>query len=114
MSQNLLPEKFANLEKYLVEWDLPNEEARFKKLHSTNMVDLKDFYDAMCNRIEEILDYLDQFNVNELFSEEKKLYDLTMTFAEVAHPIDLNWQEVDFPDAYAWEKFEFRSVSVGR
>ena len=71
MSQNLLPKQFTDLEKYLVEWGLPNEEARFQKLHSTNMVDLKDFYDAMCNRIEEILDYLDQFNVNELFLEEK-------------------------------------------
>ena len=47
MSQNLLPKQFTDLEKYLVEWGLPNEGARFQKLHSTNMVDLKDFYDAM-------------------------------------------------------------------
>jgi hypothetical protein len=35
-----------------------------------------------------------------------------MTFAETAHPIDLNWNDVDFPDAYPWDKFEFRTVSA--
>ena len=37
---------------------------------------------------------------------------LSLAFAETAHPIDLGWSDVDFTDAYPWDRFEFRTVST--
>ena len=112
MSNQNLPSQFSDLQNFVDEWALDNEAARYQKLHSVTLPQLKVFYEAMLSRIEIILPYLDQYTISSLPSDAKVLYNLTMTFAETAHPVDLNWTDVDFPDAYAWDQFEFRTVSV--
>ena len=107
-----LPASFADLEIFVPEWALKSEAARFQKLHQVTLAQLRLFYDALLPRMEEILLYLNQYKIQELPADAKTLFHLAMTFAETAHPIDLNWNDVDFPDAYPWDKFEFRTVSA--
>jgi hypothetical protein len=107
-----LPLKFGDLEVFVSDWALKSEVARFNKLHQVTLPQLRVFYDAMLPKIEEILLYLNQYKIQELPADAKILFYLAMTFAETAHPIDLNWADVDFPDAYPWDKFEFRTVSA--
>jgi hypothetical protein len=111
MSARPLPEQFAELAPFVEDWAQPTERERYRKLHTSTIQELRAFYDAMLPRMDAILDWLDQFDVNELPPDARTLYELAMTFAETAHPIDLRWPHVDFTDAYPWERFEFRTVS---
>ena len=113
MPSRKLPEAFADLQPFVEEWALTNERERFLKLHAVTIDQLRAFYDAVLPRLEDVLKYLDAFRISELPEDERTLYDLAMTFAETAHPIDLKWKATDFPDAYDWRKFEFRTVSAG-
>ncbi len=113
MPSRKLPESFADLAPFVDEWALTSEHDRFHKLHAVSIEHLRKFYDAMLPRLEPALHYLDQYKIGELPDDARTLFDLAMTFAETAHPIDLKWQDVDFPDAYPWDKFEFRTVSLG-
>jgi len=113
MPSRKLPEAFSALQPYVDDWALTSERERFVKLHSVGIEQLRAFYEAMLPRLQAVLDHLNRFSIRELPEEERTLFDLAMTFAETAHPIDLKWQDVDFPAAYPWQKFEFRSVSAG-
>lgn len=113
MPSRMLPEAFADLEPYVDEWALTCERDRFMRLHSATIDELRAFYDAMLPRLEQVLQYLNQWKIGELPPQALTLYDLALTFAETAHPIDLKWKDVDFPDAYPWQQFEFRTVSAG-
>lgn len=106
-----LPEAFSDLALFVPEWALPSEEMRFHKLHSVKLEDLQAFYDVMLPRLPAIMDYLGQFKLHDLPAQARTLFDLAMTFVETSHPIDLGWGDTDFPGAYRWQAFEFRSIS---
>ena len=107
-----LPPRFAHLASFVGDWALSSEQARFHKLHTTSFEDLRRFYEAMLPEMDAILQHLKGFPVDDLPPPEEALFQLAMTFAETAHPLDLGWKTVDFPAAYPWERFEFRSVSL--
>ena len=107
-----LPPRFAHLDRFVEGWAQPSEKARFVKLHSSSFEELKDFYDAVLPEMDAILTHLKQHPVDALPDSERTLFHLAMTFAETAHPLDLGWKDTDFPEAYPWHRFEFRSVSL--
>jgi hypothetical protein len=106
-----LPNEFSDLQLFVNDWALTTEKERFDRLHSITLDQLKPFYDTMLARMDSILEYLNQFRMGDMPSDARTLFDLSMTFAETAHPLDLKWTDVDFNDAYPWHKFEFRTVS---
>ena len=106
-----LPVAFSDLTPFVAEWALRTERERYLKLHSVTLEHLRVFYDAMLPRMDEVLTYLNQWEVQNLPPDARTLFDLTMTFSETAHPLDLNWKHVDFTNAYPWQGFEFRTVS---
>jgi hypothetical protein len=106
-----LPEPFADLQAFVDKWALTTEKERFDLLHSITLDQLRPFYETMLPRMDAVLDYLNQFRMGDMPSDARTLFDLSMTFAETAHPLDLKWTHVDFNDAYPWQKFEFRTVS---
>ena len=65
MNTPLLPSEFADLEPYAAKWCLPNEPARYATRLSSTMDELQSFYDAMFPRGEAVLDYLDQFPLDD-------------------------------------------------
>ena len=111
MSQRQLPPDFADLARFVDEWALSTEQQRYEQLHRHSLEHLRAFYEVMLPRMDAILIYLNQYTVQTLPADAKTLFDLAMTFSETAHPIDLGWADVDFPGAYRWDKFEFRTVS---
>ncbi len=107
-----LPAGFADLEPLVSDWALPNEQARYLKLHASTLLQLKAFYDAMLPRMDAVMEFLKTQPVEGMAPEAEVLFQLAMTFSETAHPLDLGWKDVDFPSAFAWERMEFRTVST--
>lgn len=108
----ILPAGFSDLEPLVAEWALPNEQARYLKLHATTLPQLKSFYDNMLPRMDAVMEFLKAQPVEGMAPEALALFHLAMTFSETAHPLDLGWKDVDFPSAFAWERMEFRTVST--
>ena len=111
MTDKTLPAAFADLAPHVERWALATERERYLRLHGSSLAELRVFYDAMLPRIGAVIDYLNQYSLAALPAHARTLFDLAMTFSETAHPIDLNWDDVDFDSAYDWNKFEFRTVS---
>lgn len=107
-----LPAGFADLEPLVAEWSLPNEQARYVKLHASTLPQLQAFYDAMLPRMDAVMAFLKTQPVEGMAADAQTLFHLAMTFAETAHPLDLGWKDVDFPSAFAWERMGFRTVST--
>ncbi len=108
---SVLPPEFAGLEAFVDEWALENERDRFAKLTATPIETLRAFYDAMAPRAEEIADFLDALDLDDLPDDARTLFHLLITFVETAHPIDLNWATTDIEDAFPAERFGFGDVS---
>lgn len=112
MHARMLPAQFAQLQPFVAEWGLPDERARYEKLAASDIPTLRVFYDAMMERIDEIIVYLDAFPLDAMPAEAATLFDLALTFMETAHPIDLNWPITDIEDKFPAERFRFLPPSA--
>ncbi|MGH9343061.1 MAG: hypothetical protein ACRD19_04800 [Terriglobia bacterium] len=102
-SQKRLPERFHDLERYL-EWALLTEQARTAKRHASSMQEIRAFYDAMVDRLEEILQHLNGFTLENVPDDTNTLLLLTMSLAEVAPAVE-NFGQPDVVDGYHWSRF---------
>lgn len=112
MTSTTLPPAYADLGRFTGEWLLRDEKSRYDKLLRTSLDDLRVFYDAMLPRMEAIILYLNGFPLDAMPEDAKNLFDLSMTFMETAHPIDLNWKSTDIDDKFPADRFEFYPPSV--
>lgn len=110
---NALPAQFADLERFVPLWALTNEKARHVNLLARSIPELREFYDAMLPRMEEVTRYLNSFALDKMPPDAQTLFDLALTFMESAHPIDLRWNSTDIEDKFPAERFEFLAVSGG-
>ena len=88
MSERVLPEPFADLERF-VGWALATETERSRKRQSSAMAEIQALYDAMLPRMEAILEYLDPFPLDAMPVEAQRLLHLTLSLAEVAPAVEL-------------------------
>lgn len=106
-----LPPEFIELQPFVSDWALSNEQDRFVKLTQSSIESLRHFYDAMVPRAEEIADYLNALGLDDLPDDARTLFYLLITFVETAHPIELNWKTTDIEDAFPAERFGFGETS---
>jgi hypothetical protein len=111
MTTRSVPPTFAELQPFVAQWALRSEEERYALLHAVTMAQLRQFYDIMMSRLPEVLEYLNGFPLDELPDDAQTLFDLAMTLAHTAHPIDLKWKDTDFKGACDWRKMGFASMS---
>ena len=83
-----LPPQFSALSPFVAEWALPTEADRLMKLTASSIAELKDFYDAVFPRAEEIKAYLMPLRLDAMPEDARTLFDLLLTFIETARPID--------------------------
>src|SRR4051794_8889488 len=107
----MLPPAYSDLERFTSDWLLRNEKDRYDKLLRTDMEDLRAFYDAMLPRMEEIILFLNQHPLDGMPPDVQNLFDLSMTFMESAHPVDLRWKHTDIEDKFPAERFHFHPPS---
>ena len=88
VQSNLLPDGFEGLDEFVEEWALPLESARMQKRWSSTMEEITQFYDAMAEQIEAILDHLDRFDLKDLPERQKRLQLMTLSLAEAASAVE--------------------------
>ena len=83
-----LPAQFADLERFTDKWVLTTEAARHHTRLNSTFEELKDLYDTMLPRMEEIILYLNNFKLGELPEKEDNLMKLALGFMEVTCAVE--------------------------
>lgn len=98
-----MPSQFADLLPFLKNWSLQSQMARTEKRLSSNMEELTDFYNAMLPRMQEILDYLDQYSLQDMPEDANELLNLAYSMAEIAPAVEM------FQQVYVTPTFDARN-----
>jgi hypothetical protein len=94
-----LPTEFADLEPY-ADWALETEAERYAKRLASTMDELQTFYDAAFPRLEDLLAYLDAFELKELPDEATRLLWLGYSLVNASFPVEV-WRQPRVPDSGA-------------
>jgi hypothetical protein len=94
-----LPADFADLEPFAA-WAIPTERARYDKRLASTMDELQAFYDAAFPRMEDAMSYLEQFSMDALPDDAKRLLWLYCALVTVSFPVEV-WHQPRVPDSGA-------------
>jgi hypothetical protein len=86
-----LPEGFQLLEGFVETWSLPTRSERFQKRVATKFEDVKQFYEALLPRMDDIVRHLNTFPIadrDNLPAAETALFQLALSFMEVALAVE--------------------------
>jgi hypothetical protein len=83
----MFPAQFSDLERFAM-WALPTEKERNILRRSSDYTDIKDFYDTVLARIDPMLDYLDEFPLDNLPEDAGRLLLLALALSEVAPAVE--------------------------
>ena len=104
MSGPALPEQFRDLQSWAQFWALRTEAKRHARRLESTIDELRAFYDAMMPRIDGILAYLSEFQLENLTPESDRLLLLTFALAEIAPAVELYGQP-EVPNGYDSRRF---------
>lgn len=108
MPERLFPEAFQDLEKWSA-WALATEQERSDKRQASTMAEIRAFYDAMLARTEAVLAYVEQFPLDAMPENARRLFFLTLSLAEVASAVELFGQPY-VVDGYDIKRFVMQRV----
>ena len=94
-----LPAEFRDLDPF-ADWAIPTERARYAKRISSTMDELQAFYDAAFPRLEAAASYLEQFGLDALPEDAKRLLWLFCALVTVSFPVEV-WRQPRVPDSGA-------------
>lgn len=103
MPEARLPEQFRDLEQWMA-WSLETEGERSDQRQASAMADITAFYEAMLARMDDVLPYLEQFSLDELPDDAKRLFYLTLSLAEVAPAVE-QFGQPSVVDGYDIKRF---------
>lgn len=89
MSDQMLPDQFKDLEPFVGAWARPTSAERQRKRLSSTMEEIQAFYDAILPRMGAIIEYLNQFPLDDMPEDAKRLSYLTLSLAEIASAVEL-------------------------
>lgn len=103
-AEPMLPGRFSDWEPYAATWCLATERARREqRMHSTQ-AQLEQFYTAVKPRLDEAIQYLNGFPLDELPVGERNLLNLTLSLVEISVAVELFFNPWPL-DAYPWQEF---------
>ena len=101
----LLPEQFAGLEPLVGTWAFPTELQRSQQRWAATADDYREFYEAMLPLLDQVLDYLDQYQPGAVPEAALPLYYLALAFAEAAPHNELYECSNTVPNSFAAQRF---------
>jgi hypothetical protein len=100
MAHQLLPDEFADLESFAPHWVLRTERERYAKRLASSMEQMQAFYDAAFPRARAAVNYLNQFELDNLPEQARNLLYLLFSLVMVSFPVEV-WKQPHVPDAGA-------------
>jgi hypothetical protein len=94
-----LPSEFSDLEPF-ADWAVQGERARYAKRIANTMDELQAFYDAAFPRLEDAMAYLEQFELDSMPDDAKRLLWLYCALMTVSFPVEA-WRQPRVPDSGA-------------
>ena len=101
----MLPKKFAALEPFVDLWAFDTELQRSQRRWSASEQEYRDFYNAMMPVLDEVLDYVDQYELGKIADEALALYHLALAFAEAAPHNELYECANQVPNSFTASRF---------
>lgn len=101
-----LPEQFQQLQKFANIWALPTELQRSEQRWIANEAQYQDFYDAMLPILDDVLAYLDQYQIGAIPENVLPLYHLALAFAESAPHTELYANQSQVPNSFEASRFQ--------
>jgi hypothetical protein len=95
-----LPAGFEDLGPFTGQWVLPDQRARYLARLDASMDDMQAFYDATMARIDDVLAYLEQYQVDDLSDDGVHLLWLYCALCTVSFPVEV-WRQQRVPDSGA-------------
>jgi hypothetical protein len=92
-SASQLPEQFKELQPLVDDgWALRTERERNAKRLSSSMAEIRNVYDSLFPRMDEIVNYLNQCPLDDMPEEARTLLNLTLALAEVSPAVEFYGQ----------------------
>ena len=104
MADKRLPDQFRELEPLASFWSLPTEAERHAKRLASSIAQLRSFYDTLMPRIDDVLAYLSEFQLENLSPEGRNLFYLACSLAEIAPAVEL-FGQAEVPAGYDSRRF---------
>lgn len=95
----VFPDGFAELEPF-ADWAVHGERARYARRIASTMDELQTFYDAAFPRVEDAMAYLEQYELEALPEEGKRLLWLFCALVTVSFSVEA-WRQPRVPDSGA-------------
>jgi hypothetical protein len=101
----LLPSPFADLEPLAEKWSLATQQERENRRRASTPTEIRTVYDTLLPRMDTILDYLNQYTLDNLPEEAKRLMYLTFSLAEVAPYVECYHSIPQVPNSFEDTRF---------
>ena len=107
MSNQSLPSEFSDLQPLVADWALPTLKERLRKRTSSDMDELKAFYEVISARMEAVMEFLTGHPPKEedMAPDVLALVYLAKSFMEVGLAVEL-FHAPDEPDVFDFERME--------
>jgi hypothetical protein len=102
-TEHPLPAAFQDLAPFLG-WALAKEQERMQKRLASTMAEIVAFYEAMLARMEAVVEYLQQFPADRLPPQGQALFQLSLSFIEVANAVEL-YKQPRLPNGFNPARF---------
>ncbi len=89
----------AAIEPLLDIWGLPSATQRVAKRTASSMEEIRNFYDTMLPHMEEIINYLNQFPLDDLPEKSLPIAYAALAMCEVDNPV--RWNETELSSGFA-------------
>ncbi|KVR68973.1 hypothetical protein WL74_29285 [Burkholderia cepacia] len=111
----LLPADFDDLASFVDDWAISTECDRYAKRLATPLGEIRDFYNAISPRMDEIMRHLGAYPATNLAALPEctlRLYRLALSYFEASHPIELHWSSPNLADSFPAERIIYQSPST--
>jgi len=108
----LLPEEFRDLERFVQVWSLPTQNEREATRRASSAQERQEFYDATVPRLASIVDYLNRLSLDAMPEDARRLFYLTLSLAEIAPNVELFKGSTTVP--FSFEETRFVAVHGNR
>ena len=105
-----LPVEFVDLEPFSA-WILETQPERYGKRLASTMAQLQAFYDVAFPRIQDLIAYANQFPLDDMPEEARRVMRLIFSLIEVGFPVEC-WRQPRVPDSGAAEMICVREPLV--